>query len=279
MKNVILIPTDFSNVCTDAIHYGSQLAAKFNASVTIVHIVNKESISKLPIKEYPEDQIQKKLDEISSEIKTKFSIEVETISRKGSIFETINEIAIEIGAKLILLGTHGKVGVQQQLTGSFAYKVVISSNVPVIVLPEGTVFKDGIQKIVFPLSSTAQVRQKVNWAVQIAKVFDAKIYLFNFPEKTKDDKLTMNVVLNQVTDEFDKHSIQYEIHDAEKGENFGNQVLLFSKVIQSDLIMIMSHSDKLNFVFSPYEEQIMFNKSNIPTMLINPRELKVYHWY
>lgn len=279
MKNIILIPTDFSKVCNEAVHYGAQLAKKFNISIAIAHIVNKESISKLDNKNNPDEQIQKKLDEISIQIKTKYDINVETIFREGSIYTTINQIAVKIGARLLVLGTHGKVGVQQQLTGSFAHKVVSNSDVPVIILPEGVNFNGSIQKIVFPLNSTAQVRQKVSWAVQIAKAFDAKIYLFKYPEVLKENRLAMNVVVDQITDEFDDNSIQYEIHDAEKGGDFGNQVLLFAKIIQSELIMIMSNPDKLNFIFTSYDEQIMFNKNNIPTMLINPREMLVYHWY
>ncbi len=279
MKNIILIPTDFSVVCNEAVHYGAELAKKLNASITIVHIVNKASISKLNNPKMPELEIQKKLTEISQQLSSKFNLLVETIFREGSIYSTINEIAIEIGAKLLVLGTHGKVGVQQQLTGSFAHKVVSSSDIPVIIMQEGIHFNEGIKKIVFPMSSTANVRQKVNWAVQIAKIFNATIYLFKFQEVLKEDRMAMNIVEHQVTDEFDKNSIQYEIHDAEKGRNFANQVLLFSKTIHAELIMIMSNPDKLNFIFSPYDEQIMFNKNNIPTMLINPRELMVYHWY
>ncbi|MCX6231987.1 MAG: universal stress protein [Bacteroidetes bacterium] len=279
MKNIILIPTDFSKVCTEAVHYGAQLAKRENTSIAIVHIVNKESVSKLENKNNPDEQIQKNLEELANQVKNKYNIEVQTIFRKGSIYTTINEISVEIGAKLIVLGTHGKVGVKQQLTGSFAHKVVSSSDVPVIILPEGVDFKDGIQKIVFPISSTANVRQKVGWAVQIAKIFNAKIYLFKFYETLEETRLKLNVVVNQIIDEFDRNDVDYEIQNAEKGGNYGNQVLLFSKTIHSELIMIMSSPDKLNYMFSSYDEQIMFNDNHIPTMLINPRELLTYHWY
>lgn len=270
MKNIILVPTDFTLVSEEAIHYSANLAKKLNASIAIVHITSSDKDNEL---------VQFKLSKISEQIKTKFDISVDTISRKGSIFSTINEICVEIGAKLMVLGTHGKVGVQQQLTGSFAHKVVSKSDVPVIVVQEGVALNEEIRKIVFTVSSTANVRQKVNWAVQIAKIFNAKIYIFNFPEVLKETRMAMNVIVNQITNEFDKHSIEYEIHDAERNINFGQQVLLFLKTIKADLIMIMSNPDKLNFMISPYDEQIMFNKSGIPTMLINPKDLQTYHWY
>ena len=228
MNNIILVPTDFSEVCTDAIHYGAQLAKKLNASLAIVHIMNKESISKLNNPKLPEIEVQKNLSEISLQVKSNYGITVDSIFREGSIYTTISEISVEIGAKLLVLGTHGKVGVQQQLTGSFAHKVVTSSNVPVIIMQEGVSFDEGIKRIVFPVNSASNVRQKVSWAVQIAKIFDAKIYLFKFPESVKEIRMEMNVVMNQITDEFDKNSVQYEIHEAEKGGSFSNQVLLFA---------------------------------------------------
>ena len=30
MNNIILIPTDFSKVCTEAVHYGAQMAKDLN---------------------------------------------------------------------------------------------------------------------------------------------------------------------------------------------------------------------------------------------------------
>ena len=270
MKNKILVPTDFSEVSTDAIHYGAQLANKMDAEFAIVHIItNDNEIT----------NTQKKLSDYANQIKTSYGIDTQLIYKKGNIFTTINEVSIEIGAKLLIMGTHGKVGVKQQLTGSFAFKVVAGSDIPVIVVQNGIQFNEGIKKIVFTVSSTANVRQKVNWAVQIAKIFKAKVFIFNFHESLKETKLKMNVVLNQITDEFDKYSIDYEVYDAEKGLNFGKQVLLFLKTVQADLILIMSKADQLNFVLTPYEEQIMFNKSSIPVMLINSKELETFHWY
>ena len=146
MKNIILVPTDFSEVCTEAINYGAHLAKKLNASLAIVHILNRESVAKLNNPKLPEVEIQKILSEISLQIRTKHGIEVETIYREGSIYTTITEISSEIGAKLLVLGTHGKVGVQQQLIGSFAHKVVSRSNVPVIIMQEGVLFNEGIKK-------------------------------------------------------------------------------------------------------------------------------------
>jgi len=76
MKNIILIPTDFSKVCTEAVHYGAQLAKKENTSIAIVHIVNKESVSKLSYKDNREEQIQKTLNDLETQVKIKDEINI-----------------------------------------------------------------------------------------------------------------------------------------------------------------------------------------------------------
>ena len=57
------------------------------------------------------------------------------MSQEGEIFTTIADVAEELNASLIFLGTHGKVGMQK-LTGSWALKVIIKSKVPFIVVQD-----------------------------------------------------------------------------------------------------------------------------------------------
>ena len=55
-----------------------------------------------------------------------------SIIRKGNIFEDIGDVAKEIGARLIIMGTHGIKGIQK-LVGSYALKVILHSEIPFII--------------------------------------------------------------------------------------------------------------------------------------------------
>ena len=64
------------------------------------------------------------------------------------IFSTIGEVATEIDANLVIMGTHGIRGMQK-LTGSWALKVIVGSKAPFLVV-QGPPESDQLHDIVFP---------------------------------------------------------------------------------------------------------------------------------
>ena len=132
-NNIVLIPTDFSEVCDNAIHHGIELARFWKYSVCILHVVNRETKSKLRKEDHDISFIESKLGEYKEKYETAFGIQVETKYVEGSIFHEIHKVATDIKANLMILGTHGKKGIQH-LFGSHALKVVLESPIPVIVV-------------------------------------------------------------------------------------------------------------------------------------------------
>jgi nucleotide-binding universal stress UspA family protein len=278
-NEIILVPTDFSDVCNNAIVHGAEIARHFNYSLTILHVIDKESKNQLKKEKHTEAFINEELQKIAGEISKLYAIKTNYISRTGSIFSTIGEVASEMGASLLILGTHGKVGLQQHLTGSFALKVVTTSPAPVIVVQKGTKFENGYKNIVFPVSTTAEVRQKVKWAIMIAKTFKSKIHVVQLYESFEEDQKKMRVINAQIFEKFDENKIPYIHHIAEKDGNFGKQVLAYAQKNNADLIAIMTTPDSINFILGPYDEQMMFNQHEIPVMCVNPIEKTTTHWF
>ncbi|MEI6766686.1 MAG: universal stress protein [Bacteroidota bacterium] len=279
MKEMILVPTDFSEVCYNAITHAVEMAKFLKFKVSVLHVINKETVSQLKKESRGVDAVQDKLKDITLSIKEKYDFDIQVISREGSIFTTISEVAQEIGSSLIVLGTHGKVGIQQHLTGSFALKVILSAFAPVIVIQKGTKFENGYKNIIFPVSTTAEVRQKVKWAVMIAKVFNSKIHLFMKQDAAEELQIKLRGIVNQITDTLDENNIEYLLVPAEKGGNFSKHTLSYAQYTKADLIMVMTNPGALNFVVEPEDEQMIFNQQQVPVMCVNPRELTTLHWF
>jgi nucleotide-binding universal stress UspA family protein len=189
--------------------------------------------------------------------------------KDGDIFSTIAEVAEEIGANLVYLGTHGKVGIQK-LTGSFALKVITSSPVPVIVVQKRQ-FDKGFSKIVLPITSDAGPWEKTKWAAFIAKQFNASVEILQL------DVAGLDATVNTMTTNFDEDGVEYKVTKIEKGGNFSEKVISYATSINSDLIMIMTNPDSswTTYLLGSYDEEIIFNASQIPTMCINPRK---FNW-
>ena len=80
-----------------------------------------------------------------------------------------------------------------------------------------------------------------------------------------------------MTSYFDENEVSYEIQKAETAGNFSKQVIDYATAINSDLIMIMTNPDKglPTFILGSYDEDMIFNTSQIPVMCINPRD---FNW-
>jgi nucleotide-binding universal stress UspA family protein len=176
------------------------------------------------------------------------------------------------------MGTHGKVGFQH-LTGSYALKVVTNSPAPVIVVQKKS-FTHGYKHIVFPVTVTTSDRQKVKWAIAIAKTFGATIHLFPKFESEKYLKRRIMSVVKQIKDIFAENNVKHiDKVSEEGGGNFAKQVIDYAVVNEADLIMIMTTKEQLLPMLSSWDEQIIFNSYQIPVICINPVNLKKTSWH
>jgi len=280
LKDIILVPTDFSETCQNAINHGVEIAEYLDHKLVILHVINRDTKSQLKKEKLDVSSLSEKLEDIANNIRENSRISVEYLTKEGSIFDEIHETASEIGAKLMVLGTHGKKGMQY-LVGSFALKVVTKSPVPTIVVQKKS-FGKGYKNIVFPINSFTEARQQVQWAMHMSKTFGSVIHIFKEPISDKARLAKINVVTAQIKKAFNKYKIEYTIEDAPKSGKFGNQMIKYASARKADMIMIMTDAD----IFSPdfnagaWDEKMMFNPAQIPVMCINPVMTgKVYYEY
>jgi len=151
--NKILIAIDNSAYAEHAAEYGFNIARKFNAGVGLVNIIEPAMMPQMttgadPIMGMPMQgtgieemellDIQKNQSEsiVDRTIK-KFAgdMPVTHFTEYGSTADGIIKCGKEFKAELIVIGTHGRSGLDRLLMGSVAEHVVRHSEVPVLVVP------------------------------------------------------------------------------------------------------------------------------------------------
>jgi nucleotide-binding universal stress UspA family protein len=267
-NNIILVPTDFTPVGQNAIEHAVKAAEILNFKVVILHVINRETKSTFG-KQNTGLAVEKKLKEIIKGIKTK--VAVEFLYREGSIFDVIHEVASEIKANMLILGTHGKRGLQH-LVGSYAMKVITQSPVPVIVVQERQIGANGYKKIVFPIGLYTESRQQVFHAIVSSLLFKSEILVFKQTSKQVADMTKLNIITGQIEEEFKKNGVKYTITEAERYPNFAGQLLDFAVSTSADMLMMMTDSniENPNFDNSSWSEKLIFNLAQIPVLCINP---------
>lgn len=267
MNKLILVPTDFSEVCDNAISQAVEAAKFLDHKILLLHVINTDTKNYLKKEQLGIESIEEKLKTMAADIENKAGIKVDYLATEGSIFTTIAEVAKDQQAGLIFLGTHGKLGMQH-LTGSFALKVVTSSPAPVIVVQKRP-FSEGYKNIVLPITSEAGPWEKTKWAVFIAKQFNATINIFTIAEATPEVKDSAK----RIADYLKQNGINYTEKEAQTS-GFSKNIIDYSASINADLIMIMTNPDTsfTKFILGTYDEEMIFNAAQIPVMCINPRK-------
>ena len=151
MKKV-LIALDFDPSAQTVAESGYALAKSMNAQVYLLHVVSDatyySSLNYSPIMGFDSfsnmDVIQTdavfELQEAAKEFLDKSrqhlgDPSIETITRDGDFGDTITDVATEINADIIVMGTHSRRGLEKILMGSVAEKVLRKSTVPMFIIP------------------------------------------------------------------------------------------------------------------------------------------------
>ena len=262
----ILVPTDFTKVVDCALNHAAALAERMGATVDILHIVSKAA-------ELPEARTKVALEAERGKQWSK-TVQFRPQVRVGSVYEEIGNTASELGAELIIMGTHGMRGMQF-ITGSRALRVITNGTVPFIVVQERNIGPEGYNDILVPMDLQKETRQKVALVADMAKYFDCRVHLITPRES---DEFLRKQLMNNIRfaeQYFGDRGIGMDATIADSdSSNFVNAVLEHAKKTNADLITIMNlaRGNIFGVLGVPYEQEIITNEAMIPVMLMNPRE-------
>lgn len=152
----ILYASDLGDSAARVFAYAVTLARQHGASITFVHAVEPmgPTAQSLVRNIVPQDQLnalqEQGLARVRDEIKRRVDrfceseLEPEAAAEQivddirivdGHPADVIGEQAHDVGADLIIMGTHGRHGLQRALLGSVAQKIVARAHCPVLLVP------------------------------------------------------------------------------------------------------------------------------------------------
>lgn len=135
MYDRILLPTDGSEGTNRAVEQAIDLAVETGAELHVLFVV--EDMPYAP--EMMDDQVEMRLREIGKEAledirerADKAGVDVESTVEDGTPHRTILNYADSEDIDLIVMGTHGRSGLDRYLLGSVTERIVRSSETPVL---------------------------------------------------------------------------------------------------------------------------------------------------
>ncbi len=144
----LLFATDFSEGATRAVDHARSLAKTFGAHLHLLHVITELADKRR--RRVPPDVIDLFIREVTTHAKEDMEtfrdkyfsdakeqgFEVTTEVVVGTGYQDILEQAEKVKADLIVMGTHGRTGIEKVLVGSTAERIVRNSTIPVLTVKE-----------------------------------------------------------------------------------------------------------------------------------------------
>lgn len=151
---------------------------------------------------------------------------------------------------------------------------------PVVVVKDQSISKKGYEKIVLPIDLSRESRQKVTWAVHLAKKFNSTIHVIYENSSNTEFRNRIFAAVNQTQDILSQNNANYIVRGLDEDkypDSFAEDTLAYADEIGADLIMIMSQQEKgfSEFLLGSYAQQIVNHAGKVPVMCINSHDTGV----
>ena len=247
----ILVPVDFSPYSTNALKVAADIAKKQNAEIVALHMlgITEAVLIKNEDQEVAEAIYYMKLAEkrfetlLSEDFLEGVKVTETVLNHK--VFSEINEVANDMDADLIIMGSHGTTNLREDVfIGSNTEKVVRSANVPVLIIKE-EIDEFQLNNVVFACDFKLENLKAYHNAMDLFMALDAEVTLLyvNLPgeffrssaeieDRVKDflfkaDAANMNEMLKRV--------VYWSDYSVEKG------IFNYSNRVDADAIAIPTH--------------------------------------
>src|SRR6056297_424103 len=131
MYNDILVPTDGSQGAKAALEHGIEIASKWDATLHALYVVDTRLARSGPLLKTLRDEGRKALRDVEV-TGTQAGLTVVAEIVEGNPHEEILDYASEHGTDMVIMGTHGRTGLDRVVMGSVAERVVRRSPVPIL---------------------------------------------------------------------------------------------------------------------------------------------------
>lgn len=188
MKNTFLVPVDFSDNSKRALLWAHWMATRLEGRIRLLHVAELQTVA---IPDMPAEMFDQEEERALTAAKDMLSglsldadivdIEITSANLYRPPARVIQEVALRLGARMIVMGTHGRRGVRRLLLGSVTEEVVRHAQCPVLVvqMDQKALPKAPVSRIFVPLDFSENTDAALAETVAMAKTFKAAVDLFH----------------------------------------------------------------------------------------------------
>jgi nucleotide-binding universal stress UspA family protein len=270
----ILVPTDFSAIATNALHYAIEMANTIKANLMLLHVYQVPvSYTDAPIVMVSVDELrhaaEKRMEQLKEMVRKIVLPEqkIYTETRLGNITDELESICEKIKPFAVVMGTKGASAFERVVFGSNTLSAIRHLHIPVICVPPGKTFGKGIKKIGFACDCKEVVATTPTRIIRdLVKNFDAELHVLNVNTdgKREEEKPEQTVLLETLLSDLHPEYHFLEHTDIEDAINE------FAEKNNLDLVISIPKQHKLvEKIFRKSSTRQLVYESHVPVMCIH----------
>lgn len=191
MFDRILVPTDGGEVARNAAESAIRLAARFDATLSVLHALE---LGELPsgIDDPDADEFahigETAIDEITG-MADEAGVETDTaiVEAHGPTHEVVVEFATDHGADLVVMGTHGRTGLDRLVLGSVTERTLRESDVPVLAVHDGDSLPAdlALENVLVPIDGSQSADAALETGIDLAAETGATLHVITLIDTSK----------------------------------------------------------------------------------------------
>lgn len=275
----ILVPIDFSLGSINALDYAIEIANKIQADLRIVHVMTGKNY---PIQiadhmgKVTEPALHDCMNILLEEKKPLYRVpngNMDYKIRTGNVVKEISNQAKYDDTTIIVVGTHGVSGFEDNWIGSNSYRLVSHCPCPVLTIRNSYKFS-GINRIILPIDITRGSRLKVPAAAGIAKVFAADVNVVGLRESNYEFIFNrVRSAVKQVQKFLEKELDISVSTDMLNGGSIVEKLIAYSKENHGDMIIMhLLHSSNPLDNLVNFNANHLVNNSDTPVLFVPTKE-------
>ena len=264
MKSILVL-ADFTDTAEISLAQAIAIAKEHESSISICHVSSS-------VLEVVPEELMQKIKPFAALVE-KEGIKSDIVIGHGDLFHEVQMIVQRIKPDLVIVGTHGKVGIKQNLFGSSIYKLVKGIHAPTLVISAKTKVQSGaFKKVMLPVAPHKDYLLKVKQTCNLLAE-GGEIIIFGI---LKPGVPLMDSILNNIEDTkrfLDRIGVNYTYQQVESKHysiGYARDTLDAVSEQNMDLISIMTKVSDDNLYFGNIDkENLILNDLGVPILCAN----------
>jgi len=270
-KKDIIVPVNFSSDTENSIEEAVFLSRLLKSKIHLINIIKiTDWWSNMVISKDIKEKLQLLSLENLKNIANKYDdIEFEFQVLYGKIHEQILKYSESVSAGLIVLCDKHKEEDKNKVLGSIVTHVITESKIPVITIKSK--IDTELKNIVIPVDLSDNTEAQINSALAFNANCNAKLHFVSVLfDSYRNQNRRIKTKAKKLEKKLKEYNVEYSVNLIRKRKAYAyRDILEYAEKVNSDLIFIMTHKEKINFdnYIGAFAHQII-NYSKVPVLTI-----------